>query len=115
MAVTLDPNHFSPRSSASRLLVEALVASQNNAAARMLTRHFEFYLHGLNEMLKIDDNHVRKEALEFWHQRSLDLARQNIEPRFDKWNLPFHEYENILIHRMREARALGDLIAKMRS
>ena len=115
MAVKLDPNHFSSKSSASRLLVEALREQQNDAAARLVTRHFEYYLHGLNEMLKIDDNHVRREALDFWHQRGLDLARQSIEPKYDAWGLPFKEYENILIHRMREARSMGVLMAKMRS
>lgn len=115
MAVKLDPNHFSSKSSASRLLVEALREQQNDAATRLVTRHFEYYLHGLNEMLKIDDNHVRSEALDFWHKRSLDLALQNIEPKYKEWGLPFKEYENILIHRMREARTMGDLMAKMRS
>ena len=115
MVVKLDPNHFSSKSSASRLLVEALREQQNDAATRLVTRHFEYYLHGLNEMLKIDDNHVRREALEFWHKRGLDLALQNIEPKYKEWGLPFKEYENILIHRMREARAMGGLMAKMRS
>lgn len=115
MAVKLDHNHFSTKSSASRLLVESLREQQNDAATRLVTRHFEYYLHGLNEMLKIDDSHVRREALEFWYKRSLDLARQNIEPKYQEWGLPFQEYENILIHRMREARTMGDLMAKMRS
>lgn len=115
MVVKLDLNHFSSKSSASQLLVEALRAQQNDAAARLVTRHFEYYLHGLNEMLKIDDNHVRAEAIEFWHKRSLDLARQSIEPRYKEWGLPFEQYENILIHRMREARAMGPMMAKMRS
>lgn len=115
MVVKLDPNHFSTKSSASRLLVEALREQQNDAAARMVTKHFSYYLHGLNEVLKIDDGSIRNEALEFWHERNLKLALLNIKPRYEEWGLPFHEYENILIHRKREAMSMGDLMAKMRS
>lgn len=115
MVVRIDPNHFSTKSSASRFLVKALVEKQNDAVARRTTRQFDIFLHGMNEMIKIDDPAVRSEALQFWHDRSLAKAKTSLEPVYTRLGLPFHEYQNLLKHRLREAMSMGDLMAKMRS
>jgi hypothetical protein len=114
MTVRLDDNHFSPKSSASRVLAQALKRVNNDGVARATTRFFAIYIDGLGEIIKMD-NPARDEVFNLWHEFHLNKARQKLMPSFAKFDLPFSEYENLLIFRLRSARTMGTIMQKMRS
>jgi hypothetical protein len=112
MTVLVDDNHFSPKSSASKHLAQALREKNNDAVARLTIKHFRKYTEGLSEILKLD-NPVRNEVLALWYGHHLEKAKR-LKPTFDKLELPFHDYENLLIYRLRQARSQGALLQRMR-
>ncbi len=113
MTVNIADNHFSSRSSASRTLSTALRELNIGSVSRRTTVHFERYLMGL-EHLVIVDSPTRDFALRAWHEDCLRRAVERIKPVYEKYGLPFLEYENILMHRLREALLSGRIMQKMR-
>ena len=113
MAVNISDDHFSSVSSASRLLAEALRAVGNDHVAGRTTREFARFLEGLEEIIKTA-NPVREELLHLWHGRFIDRAESKLKPLFESHELPYAEYLNLLIHRVRRARELGTVMEKMR-
>jgi hypothetical protein len=113
MAVRLDDNFFSTSSSASVHLVQALKQQQSDAAARHTIRHFNRYTEGLSEIANLN-NPTRDEVLLMWHRETLYKAKDKLLVLYDKANLPFHEYENILMHKLRRAREHGAILERMR-
>ena len=113
MAVNISDDHFSSVSSASRLLAEALRALGNDSIAGRTTREFARFLEGLEEIIKTNDP-VREELLQLWHKRFLDRAERKLRPIFEPHGLPYPEYLNLLIHRIRRAREIATVLEKMR-
>lgn len=114
MTVTLDENHFSRTSSASRFLVAALKECGNDAAARKTIQHFEKYVEGLTQLMAVDQP-TRGEMLSLWYAYHAERANTKLKPFYEKLGLPYHEYENLLVHRLRRAREHGSLLEKMRT
>jgi hypothetical protein len=111
--VRIDDNHFSPKSSASRLLANALRVTNHDGITRITIKYFERYIMGLSEIIKMD-NPTRNEVFIMWHQTCLDAALKKMKPLYDEYGLPFAEYENLLMFRLREARRNGDIMQRMR-
>jgi hypothetical protein len=114
MVVRLDDNFFSKSSSASRILAQAFKTAQQDGITNRTIEHFNRYTEALAEITKTDMP-VREKLFTLWHESELKNARVKLKPLFDKFELPFDEYENILIHRLRLARSHGVVMEKMRS
>jgi hypothetical protein len=114
VTVTLDEHYFSTTSRASRLLVAALKLANNDAAARKTIQHFIKYTDGLTNLAAVD-NPTRGEVLALWYNHHFERAQNKLRPMYERLGLPFHEYENLLMHRLRRAREHGELLEKMRT
>jgi hypothetical protein len=111
--ITINENFFSTKSSASPRLVAAFKLANSDAAVRLTVKHFNQLSEGLSQIVNLDQP-VREEVLLLWQEKFTTKAADRLKPLYEKLGLPYHEYENLMVHKIREARNMGRLMEKMR-
>jgi hypothetical protein len=112
MTVKTADDYFSSSSSASAKLATELRTVQNDGIDRSIRRYYRIYIHGLDQICRLDP--PRDDVILLWHKYHLDKAVNGLKPSFERYNLSFQLYENLLIHKMRQAILNGKLLEKMR-
>lgn len=94
-------------------MATALRQLNNDGIARATIKHFERYLEGLSQIINLD-NPTRNEMFLLWHASFAASAQKRLREGYEKYGLPFTDYENLLMFRLREARGHGAIMQRMR-
>lgn len=99
---------------AGKHLVQMLREANDRKLVSRMSRHWDQYLQGLNDIMPVR-NASQKTLLLMWRDRFVQSGREQFASKFEANNIPFTYYENVLAYRLKKAMDLGPLYQKLDS
>ncbi len=107
-------NGFFGTSLAGQHLVDMLRKANDRRLVAKLTRHWDQYLQGLNDIMPVR-NGTQKALFHMWRDRFVQSGREQFAEKFEGYGIPFTYYENVLAFRLSKALDMGPLYQKLDS
>lgn len=95
-------------------LVEMLRRANDRRLVSRMSRHWNQYLQGLNDIMPVR-NDTQAVLFHMWKEKFVTSGREQFGEQFERYDIPFSYYENVLAYRLKKAMSLGPLYQKLSS
>ena len=110
-SLNLDPGTFGG-TKACHILVEKLNAAGDPVFANAIISRFNKYFETIGELMHLD-NPTRDIMLKLW-LKEMERTSEVLRPKFERYDINYSYFHNILMSRMRQGFEHGALLEKFR-